>query len=70
MTALIIIVGISVASYVKTGRSPLWWAAMFFLFLEAVRHELWLCLLPAGRIFARRVRRRFYAVRAEIGIAV
>ncbi len=56
-------------AWIMSGRSPFLLAALGLLFLEAVRAELYASFLPAARIFARRVSRRYASVRAEIGVA-
>jgi hypothetical protein len=56
----------SIVAWIMSGRSPFLLAAMGLLFLEAVRAELFASFLPAARIFARRVRRRFVVVRQEV----
>lgn len=68
--SIVIVVCIAwVIVWIMSEHSPFWWSAMAFLFLEAVRREMWMCVWPAARIFARRVSRRFASVRQEIGVA-
>ena len=70
VAALLVVVGVAWGvAWFMTGRSPFWQVAMAALFLEAVRAEAFSAVVPAARIFARRVSRRFATVRAEIGVA-
>ncbi len=60
---------VAVIAWLMTGRSPFLLAVTALLFCEAVRAEAWMCVWPAVRIFARRVRKRFALVRAQVGVA-
>lgn len=68
MIALVLAVAfiLLILVYVKTGRSPFYWGAMAFIFLEALRAETYASAVPAAQEFARRVRVRVAVVRLEI----